>query len=548
MREFAAAGARVTCAAMMFSSILVAVPAAAAEPAATLAAGQVFWPMWVDGKASAAANANGVRYSIGPRAVDGYDFHAGLDLPAASGTPVYAVADGTVTAVNAGSGTEGNQVIVDHGSGRFTVYDHLNDTGFPKVKIGAKAVAGVTQLGNVGDTGAPPGNFHLHLTYIFAPGFAGTHSKEMLARLPFEFLPHVDTTAADIDVKFQGSAVAITLPITATVTRFVVAGNGQTRILDYYQVLSEGNPDRNNTVQGGLNIAVTPPFNTVGHPATGGSITLTLDTAPAGAFFPDQVVLYDYAGNIVYQKKTVPNRQGVWWGGAAQTGWGLSLIQSGEQIGAGWYHFGTDGAPAWLIMPGCTWMQTADAQTCSGTLFRSSGAPFGNYNTASFSQQSVGTASFVFPDSNADHATLQYQVDGIAGSIAIERLVFGGGASPAAFDGTGIWWGGPAQNGWGIALYQQGASVGGAWYTYGNDGKATWFLIAGGEWKNATTWSGRLIAAHGAPLIGTAYNAAMYSGKDAGSVSIAFSDASNAVLTYSVGGVEQSKPLTRLGL
>ena len=511
-----------------------------------LHAGQVYWPMWVDGKASAAPNANGVRYSIGPRAVDGYDFHAGLDLPAASGTPVYAVADGTVTAVNPGSGTEGNQVIIDHGGGRFTVYDHLNATGFPKVAIGAKASAGVTQIGNVGDTGAPAGNFHLHLTYIVAPGFSGTHSKETLARLPLEFLPHVDSTPSDIDAQFLGTAVAITLPVTATVTRFVVAGNGQARSLDYYQVVAEGNPARNNTAQSGLNIGVTPPFNTVGHPATGGSITLTLDTAPGGAFSPDQVTLYDYAGNIVYQKKSVPNRQGVWWGGANQNGWGVSLIQSGVQIAAGWYHYAQDGAPAWLIMPGCTWTQTGVAQACSGTLYRSSGAPFSNYHVANFAQKSAGTASFVFPDNDPDRATLQYQVDGVAGSVALERLVFGSGPSPAAYDGTGIWWGGAEQNGWGVALYQQGASVGGSWYTYGEDGKATWFLIAGGGWQNATTYSGTLVAARGSPMIGTAYDPAMYTGKNAGSISIVFTDASTAVMTYSVNGVEQSKSLTRL--
>ena len=259
---------------------------------------QIFWPLWVAGKASAAPNANGIRYGIGPRAVDGYDFHAGLDLPAANLTPAYAVADGTVTGVNAGSGSEGNQVIVDHGDGRFTIYDHLSATGFPMVSVGAKVVGGTTKLGNVGDTGAVAGNYHLHLTYIVASpgsGYTGTKSNERLARSPLELLPRAQTAAADIGVKVKGSAVEISLPVAATVTRFVVSGAGQTRSLDYYAVLSEGSTDRNNTVQAGLGIAVAPPAG-----ETDGRIVLTLDTAAGGAFTPETVTLFDYAGNIVY--------------------------------------------------------------------------------------------------------------------------------------------------------------------------------------------------------------------------------------------------------
>ncbi|MEP7155520.1 MAG: M23 family metallopeptidase [Betaproteobacteria bacterium] len=264
---------------------------------AAYAATAFSWPLPVSGQTSTAANANGIRYGIGPRAVGGYDFHAGLDLLAANLTPVFAVSDGTVSGVNAGSGTEGNQVVVNHGAGRFTVYNHLSGSGFPKVAVGAVVSGGVTQIGNVGDTGAEAGNFHLHLTYVYAPGtnYSGANSNEKFARSPLEILPHTPTTAADINVAFAGAKVEITLPVAGTITRIVVAGNGVTRTLDYYGILGQGSVARNAVVQSGLGLSVTSP-----DAATNGRVKLTLDTAAGGVFTPNSVTLFDFLGNIVY--------------------------------------------------------------------------------------------------------------------------------------------------------------------------------------------------------------------------------------------------------
>jgi hypothetical protein len=85
----------------------------------------------------------------------------------------------------------------------------------------------------------------------------------------------------------------------------------------------------------------------------------------------------------------------------------------------------------------------------------------------------------------------------------------------------------------------------GAWYTYNNQGQAVWYLINGG-WTSATTYRGTLTRATGSPMIRTFYDVAAFSPVPAGTITLNFSDASNASMTYNVDGVTQTKPISRL--
>ena len=53
-------------------------------------------------------------------------FHTGVDLEAATGTPVHVTADGVVTSAG-WSGAYGKLVVVDHGNGIETYYAHLSE-------------------------------------------------------------------------------------------------------------------------------------------------------------------------------------------------------------------------------------------------------------------------------------------------------------------------------------------------------------------------------------------------------------------------------------
>ncbi|MDX6692377.1 MAG: hypothetical protein QOG15_3834 [Solirubrobacteraceae bacterium] len=94
----------------------------------------------------------GDRY--GPR---GNSFHAGLDFPAPTGTPVTAAGFGTVSWIGYDPGGWGNFVIVRHRFGLRTLYAHLSSIAVTRGQF----VAAGGRIGRVGMTGGATGP-HLH--------------------------------------------------------------------------------------------------------------------------------------------------------------------------------------------------------------------------------------------------------------------------------------------------------------------------------------------------------------------------------------------------
>jgi murein DD-endopeptidase MepM/ murein hydrolase activator NlpD len=85
-------------------------------------------------------------------------FHSGMDLATAVGTPVKAIAPGTVVFANA-QGTYGKLVIISHNGGLQTRYAHLENI---QVSVGQKVQLG-DEIGTVGTTGKPTSKEpHLH--------------------------------------------------------------------------------------------------------------------------------------------------------------------------------------------------------------------------------------------------------------------------------------------------------------------------------------------------------------------------------------------------
>jgi hypothetical protein len=112
-----------------------------------------------------------------------------------------------------------------------------------------------------------------------------------------------------------------------------------------------------------------------------------------------------------------------------------------------------------------------------------------------------------------------------------------------------MWWGGTTQDGWGISITQQAGILFGAWYTYGPDGKATWYVMTDGTWTG-NTFSGAFFSTLGSPWLGATYNPAQLQVVPAGTLTLNFTDANNALMTYAftagpLSGTTQTKPIVR---
>jgi len=248
------------------------------------------------------------------------------------------------------------------------------------------------------------------------------------------------------------------------------------------------------------------------------------------------------------------NFHGLWWKSpaGAESGWGVSLAHHGEILFAVWFTYDDEGNGMWLVMP--TSAKTGEA-TYSGVLYRTTGPPFDAdpWNSARVAAGAVGTATFAFVD--ADNGTFTYSVGGTTQSKPITRQVFSspvptcvaGGTPGATPNYQDLWWRSPpgSESGWGVHITHQGDILFAAWLTYDSSGKGLWMVMPSGARVAPATYSGTLYR-----TTGPAFNAASWDPErvriaPVGTATFAFSDASNGLFTYSVGGVAQAKPIVR---
>ena len=117
-------------------------------------------------------------------------------------------------------------------------------------------------------------------------------------------------------------------------------------------------------------------------------------------------------------------------------------------------------------------------------------------------------------------------------------------ANAPAFDYTDLWWS-PNESGWGLSITQHASHrIFAAWFTYGPDGKATWYTMPGGTWSSPTTFTGNLFTASG-PASNGPFDPGQVVTTQVGSATLSFSDANNGTLAYTVNGVSARKTITR---
>ncbi|MFI1094933.1 M23 family metallopeptidase [Streptomyces sp. NPDC020917] len=132
---------------------------AAKQPvaAATTAAADSGWTKPVDASIGTPYHQAGSNWSSG--------YHTGVDFLVDSGTPVHAVAAGVVVSAGA-DGAYGNDVIIKHADGMYTLYGHLTQ---PLVSAGQTVTEG-QEIGISGATGNVTGP-HLHFEVRTTPDY-----------------------------------------------------------------------------------------------------------------------------------------------------------------------------------------------------------------------------------------------------------------------------------------------------------------------------------------------------------------------------------------
>ena len=133
--------------------------------------------------------------------------HTGIDYPAATGTPIHAPADGTVT-FKGWKGGYGNTVMLQHSNGAETLYAHMS--AFTPGNVGSSIRAG-SVIGYVGTTGRSTGP-HLH----YEVRVNGQHVNPATIALPTPKLNNINMADFRKQQKTSSSTLAAVrnLPVT----------------------------------------------------------------------------------------------------------------------------------------------------------------------------------------------------------------------------------------------------------------------------------------------------------------------------------------------
>ena len=93
-------------------------------------------------------------------------------------------------------------------------------------------------------------------------------------------------------------------------------------------------------------------------------------------------------------------------------------------------------------------------------------------------------------------------------------------------------------------IAQQGRVLFPVWYTYDASGKAVFFAVPGGTW-NGNAFTGGIYSTTGSPWLGATYDPGRFVATQVGSMTLTFTDQSNAVMNYTVNGLSQTKYIVR---
>ena len=131
------------------------------------------------------------------------------------------------------------------------------------------------------------------------------------------------------------------------------------------------------------------------------------------------------------------------------------------------------------------------------------------------------------------------------GSLAILQIA-GLGVKATVDNASGMWWNAPANSepGWGINFAHQNETIFATWFTFGQDGKPLWLVVAAKR-TAPNVYSGTLYTGTGPAFNASPFEPALVTKTPVGVATFSFADANNATFTYTVNGISQAKTITR---
>jgi cyclophilin family peptidyl-prolyl cis-trans isomerase len=114
------------------------------------------------------------------------------------------------------------------------------------------------------------------------------------------------------------------------------------------------------------------------------------------------------------------NYSALWWGGEAESGWGISLTQQFSTIFATWFTYDAARNPVWYVASNCALVEA----TCTGTLYQvKGGKPItGAWAGAATNVTAVGNIRIAFMGPGA--AEMSYTINNVTASRSITRQPF----------------------------------------------------------------------------------------------------------------------------
>ena len=520
-------------------------------------------------------------YNCGTRTYDrdtGYN-HQGIDISIwpdswnmmeTGRLEIVAAAPGTIVSKSDGNfdrncsfGTgPWNAVYVQHDDGSIAWYGHMKNGSLTSKPVGARVVAGEL-LGTVGSSGNSTGP-HLHFEVYDADkrlvdpfsGACNTRNPESWwAQQPAYAITRMNRviTASGTPVFSScGSDGRMQSPGTINAKADFAPGE----LAYFVAFVRDQQPGQavtftirrpDGSVWQTYNASAATVFSSGSYwwvsytmPAAEPSGTWTFEAAIAGSGSATSFTLTPGA-------QGVRNYTDLWWN-PAEPGWGINVNHQADTLFATWFTYDSDGSGMWLVMPDAR----GTANRMSGTIYRTTGTPFNLINgaPATTAVPPVGTGTIEFSD--RDRGTFQYTLNGVTQSKTLQRQLFGAPtrcvearfARTHATNYQDLWWN-AAESGWGINLTHQGEIIFATWFTYGADGRGQW--LVGSEVRRQPTgeFRGRLYRTTGRPFNLVSGSAATTNVTDVGEVVLSFTDGMNGRMTYSVGGVTQTKAITR---